>query len=153
MLFRSKTMRAVDIALTFEELYAMFDAKGIDVFTLEYTELDQASGFGRSFAHSGGVSAAVAQALKERGSKFQAKPMPCSGFEACKLAFLKAAKGIGDFNFIEGMACEGGCVQGPAQLIRSPKNQGDVDRHAKQAEGRTIEEAAAAAEQVQNEEA
>ena len=60
---------------------------------------------------------------------------------------IKAAKGIGDFNFIEGMACEGGCVQGPAQLIRSPKNQGDVDRHAKQAEGRTIEEAVAAAEQ------
>ncbi|WP_297235806.1 [Fe-Fe] hydrogenase large subunit C-terminal domain-containing protein, partial [uncultured Flavonifractor sp.] len=79
-------------------------------------------------------------------SSFQAKPLPCSGFEACKLAFLKAAKGIGDFNFIEGMACEGGCVQGPAQLIRSPKNQGDVDRHAKQAEGRTIESAISDAE-------
>ena len=141
-----KTMRAVDIALTFEELYAMFDSKGIDVTKLEYTELDQASGFGRSFAHSGGVSAAVTQALKERGSKFQIKAQPCSGFEACKLAFLKAAKGVGDFNFIEGMACEGGCVQGPAQLIRSPKNQGDVDRHAKEAEGRTIEGAVAEAE-------
>ena len=143
-----KTMRAVDSALTFEELYAMFESRDIDVSKLEYTELDQASGFGRSFAHSGGVSAAVAQALKERSSSFQAKPLPCSGFEACKLAFLKAAKGIGDFNFIEGMACEGGCVQGPAQLIRSPKNQGDVDRHAKQAEGRTIEGAVAEAEKL-----
>ena len=91
---------------------------------------------------------AVKEALAERGSKFEVKPMTCSGLEACKLAFLKAAKGIGDFNFIEGMACEGGCVQGPAQLIRSPKNQGDVDRHAKQAEGRTIEEAVAAAEEL-----
>ena len=126
----------------------MFDSRDIDVSKLEYSVLDQASGFGRSFAHSGGVSAAVAQALKERGSSFQAKAMPCSGFEACKLAFLKAAKGVGDFNFIEGMACEGGCVQGPAQLIRSPKNQGDVDRHAKQAEGRTIDSAITAAEQA-----
>ena len=87
------------------------------------------------------MSAAVAQAMKERKSDFELKSLPCSGLEACKVAFLKAAKGIGDFNFIEGMACEGGCVQGPAQLIRSSKNQGDVERHAKQAEGRTIEQA------------
>ena len=143
-----KTMRAVDTALTFEELYAMFEAKDIDLASLEDADLDQASGYGRTFARSGGVAAAVQQALKERGSKFVAKPTACSGFEACKVAFLKAAKGIGDFNFIEGMACEGGCVQGPAQLIRSPRNQGDVERHAKQAEGRTIEAAIATAEQA-----
>ena len=143
-----KTMRAVDSALTFEELYAMFEAKDIDPAALEDAELDQASGYGRSFARSGGVSAAVVEALKEKGSDFQVKAQPCSGFEACKLAFLKVAKGVGDFNFIEGMACEGGCVQGPAQLIRSPKNTGDVERHAKQAEGRTIQEALDAAEQA-----
>ena len=143
-----KTMRAVDSALTFEELYAMFESRDIDVSKLEDADLDQASGFGRSFARSGGVTAAVKEALAERGSKFEVKPMTCSGLEACKLAFLKAAKGIGDFNFIEGMACEGGCVQGPAQLIRSPKNQGDVDRHAKQAEGRTIEGAVSDAEKA-----
>lgn len=143
-----KTMRAVDCALTFEELYAMFEARDIDPVTLEEGELDQASGYGRTFARSGGVSAAVVEALKERGSEFAVKPMPCSGFEACKVAFLKAAKGAGDFNFIEGMACEGGCVQGPAQLIRSPRNQGDVERHAKQAEGRTITESLERAETV-----
>ncbi|MEQ2455935.1 4Fe-4S dicluster domain-containing protein [Flavonifractor hominis] len=143
-----KTMRAVDCALTFEELYAMFEARDIDPVTLEEGELDQASGYGRTFARSGGVSAAVVEALKERGSEFAVKPMPCSGFEACKVAFLKAAKGAGDFNFIEGMACEGGCVQGPAQLIRSPRNQGDVERHAKQAEGRTITAALERAETV-----
>ena len=136
-----KTMGAVDCALTFEELYALFESRGIDLDTLEETELDQASGFGRSFAHSGGVSAAVAQALKEQGSEFGLKSQACSGLEACRLAFLKAAKGVGDVNFIEGMACEGGCVLGPAQLIRSPRNQNDVDRHAKQAEGRTIQQA------------
>ena len=140
-----KTMGAVDCVLTFEELYAMFEARNIDVAALEEAELDQASGYGRCFARSGGVTAAVAQALKEQEADFALKPMPCSGFEACRLAFLKAAKGVGDFNFIEGMACEGGCVQGPAQLIRSPRNQGDVERHAKQAEGRTIADAVRAA--------
>ena len=87
----------------------------------------------------------LAQALKERNSSFQAKPLPCSGFEACKLAFLKAAKGIGDFNFIEGMACEGGCVQGAGIVIRSPKNQAEVGKHVKAAGERTIHAAVEAA--------
>lgn len=139
-------MGAVDCVLTFEELYALFESRGLDVAQLEDTELDQASGYGRTFARSGGVAAAVAEALKEQGSDFALKANPCSGFEACKLAFLKAAKGVGDFNFIEGMGCEGGCVQGPAQLIRSPRNQGDVERHARQAEGRTIQNAVEAAQ-------
>ena len=51
---------------------------------------------------------------------------------------MKMARGIGDVNFIEGMACEGGCVQGAGILIRSPRNQMDVDKHAKEAKGRTI---------------
>ena len=47
------------------------------------------------------------------------------------------------------MSCEGGCVPGPAQLIRSPRNQADVDRHAKQAQGRTIQQSLDAARQKQ----
>lgn len=145
-----KTMGAVDCVLTFEELCALFDSREIDVTALEDAGLDQASGYGRSFAHSGGVAAAVAQALKEKESKFALKSTACSGFDACKAAFLKVARGVGDFNFIEGMACEGGCVQGPAQLIRSPRNLSDVERHAKQAGERTIHGALAAAEESKN---
>jgi iron only hydrogenase large subunit-like protein len=36
------------------------------------------------------------------------------------------------------MACEGGCVQGAGCFVRSPRNRLDVEKHAKQAEGRTI---------------
>ena len=143
-----KTMGAVDCALTFEELYALFESKEIELESLKPAELDQASGYGRTFARSGGVSAAVAQALKEKGSDFALKSQACSGLEACRVAFLKAIKGVGDVNFIEGMACEGGCVLGPAQLIRSPRNQNDVERHAKQAQGRTIGEALKAARDI-----
>ena len=54
---------------------------------------------------------------------------------------MKAARGLGDCNFIEGMACDGGCVQGAVVLSRSPRNQADEVRHAKAAKERTIAEA------------
>lgn len=136
-----KTMGTIDCALTFEELYPLFASRGINVETLEETVLDEASGFGRSFAHSGGVAAAVAQGLKEHGvseKEFKLNAVSCSGLNACKVELLKFAKGVGGVNFIEGMACEGGCVQGPGILIRSPKNQQDVQKHAQEAGERTI---------------
>ena len=54
------------------------------------------------------------EALKEKGldKEFQLKAVPCSGIEACEVALLKAKRGVLDGNFIEGMACDGGCVQG-----------------------------------------
>ena len=55
----------IDAVLTFEELQALFDSRDIDITTLEEGVLDNASYFGRIFARSGGLSDAVAQALKE----------------------------------------------------------------------------------------
>ena len=136
-----KTMGAIDCVLTYEELNPLFESRGIDIEKITPAELDEASGYGRAFAHSGGVSAAVAQSFKEKGVKkeqFDLKAVPCSGIEACKLAFFKQAKGLLDGNFIEGMACDGGCVQGAGILVRSPKNPVEVDKHAKEAGGRTI---------------
>lgn len=136
-----KTNGAVDCVLTFEELAALFEARSIEVEKLEEDGLDHASSYGRSFARSGGVSAAVEEALKERGSGFAVKAVPCSGIAECKAAILKAGKGVLDANFVEGMACEGGCISGAACLVRSPKNKVEVEKHAKEAAGRTIEEA------------
>ncbi len=133
-----KTQGAIDLALTFEELYAMLTAKGIELPQMEEAPLDEASGFGRGFAAGGGVAGAVAQALKERGSQVEAKCLACSGIEECKLALLKLSKGLLPENFIEGMACQGGCVQGPAVLIRSQKNKTELGKHIKEAGGRTI---------------
>lgn len=146
----SKTKGIIDCSLTFEELWALFESKGIEPEKLEEAALDEASGFGRSFAHSGGVAAAVAQGLKERGvtdEEFKLNAVSCSGIAACKAELLKMSKGIGSVNFIEGMACEGGCVQGAGILIRSPRNQIDVEKHAKQAGARTILGAVETAEQ------
>lgn len=133
-----RTMNAIDCALTYEELFAMFESRGIDLESLEEAPLDEASPFGRNFARSGGVAQAVAEALKEKGldKEFQLKAVPCSGIEACEVALLKAKRGVLDGNFIEGMACDGGCVQGAGCLVRSPRNRMDVEGHAKQASGR-----------------
>ena len=103
----------VDVAMTFEELQAMIDAYDIDLKAMEDDVLNNASYFGRIFARSGGLKDAVAEALKEQGvsgDDFQLKALSCSGLEECKLALLKASKGLLPENFIEGMACEQGCI-------------------------------------------
>ena len=64
-----RTMNAIDCALTYEELFAMFESRGIDLESLEEAPLDEASPFGRNFARSGGVAQAVAEALKERAGR------------------------------------------------------------------------------------
>ena len=55
----------VDVVLTFEELQALFDSRDIELTELDEDVLDNASYYGRIFARSGGLSDAVAQALKE----------------------------------------------------------------------------------------
>lgn len=125
-----KTMGAVDCVLTFEELNAMFEARNVEPSELEEAATDEASAYGWRFAASGGVSGAVVQALKEKGSDFEVKAVACSGIDECRAALLKAGKGVLDGNFIEGMICEGGCIRGPANLIRSHRNRGEVDKQA-----------------------
>ena len=118
---------------------------------MEEAPLDEASPFGRNFARSGGVTQAVAQVMKEKGVDFDLKPVPCSGIGECDVALLKLKLGKLEGNFIEGMACDGGCVQGAGCLVRSPRNRMDVEKHAKQADGRTILQAVAASQGEQPE--
>ena len=47
------------------------------------------------------------------------------------------------------MACDGGCVQGAGCLIRSPRNKLDVEKHAKEAEGRGVVQAVSTAKGVE----
>ena len=125
MEFQKETVRPyIDCVITFEELQALFDSKDIDITTLGEDVLDNASYYGRIFARSGGLSDAVAQALKEQGiDNFDLKAVPCDGIEACRMALLKASKRVLDGNFIEGMACMGGCIGGAGCLTHGEKNQ------------------------------
>lgn len=131
----------VDVAVTFEELQALFDSKDIDITTLEEGVLDNASYFGRIFARSGGLSDAVAQALKEQNIDFDLNACSCDGIEACKLALLKKSNGRLDANFIEGMACVGGCIGGAGCLTHGEKNKSNVDAYGREALEKTITDA------------
>lgn len=122
----------IDYVLTFEELQALFHSKDIDVTQLECEKLVGASAYGRGFAVSGGVAGAVAQALKEMGITTPFKPIACNGIEECRMALLKASKGVLDANFIEGMACVGGCIGGAGNLTHGEKNRLDVVKDAKE---------------------
>ncbi|MGI6014031.1 MAG: 4Fe-4S dicluster domain-containing protein [Oscillospiraceae bacterium] len=136
---RKKEVRPyVDCVLTFEELQALLDSRNIDLPSLAISKLDEASGFGRNFAHSGGVSAAVKQALQERGSTFEVKPEICDGIDACRLALTRASKGRARGNFIEGMACTGGCVNGAGCLSHSDRNVDMIIKHGDIASAETI---------------
>ena len=131
----------VDAVMTFEELQALFDSKDIDITTLGEDVLDNASYFGRIFARSGGLSDAVAQGLKEQEIDFDLKAVPCDGIEACRVALLKLNKGILDGNFIEGMACIGGCIGGAGCLTHGEKNKNEVDKYGREAFEKTIGDA------------
>ena len=131
----------VDCVLTFEELQALFDSKDIDITTLDEDVLDNASYYGRIFARSGGLSDAVSQAMKEQGIEFDLKPAVCDGIEACKLALLKKSKNVLDANFIEGMACIGGCIGGAGCLTHGEKNKSEVDKYGREAMEKTISDA------------
>lgn len=139
---KDKIKQYVDSVLTFEELLALFDSKEIDIETLEEDVLDNASYYGRIFAKSGGLSEAVKQGLKEHNlTDFELKAVPCDGIEACKLALLKKNKNVLDGNFIEGMACVGGCIGGAGCLTHGEKNRADVDKYGKEAFEKTITDA------------
>lgn len=132
----------VDVAMTFEELQALFDSKDIDITQLEENYLDNASYYGRIFARSGGLSDAVAQGIKEHGdTNFELKPCACDGIEQCKIALLKKSKNLLDANFIEGMACVGGCIGGAGCLTHGEKNKAEVDKYGKEALEKTISDA------------
>ena len=131
----------VDTVLTFEELQALFDSRDMDISSLEEGVLDNASYFGRIFARSGGLTDAAVQALKEQGIEFQVKPVVCDGIEECKLALLKKSKNVLPGNFIEGMACVGGCINGAGCLTHGEKNKAEVDKYGREALEKNITDA------------
>ncbi len=139
---REEVRPYIDSVITFEELQALFDSLDLDITTMEEGVLDNASYYGRIFARCGGLSDAVAEALKEQGiENFDLKAVSCDGIEACRIALMKASKRVLDGNFIEGMACTGGCIGGAGCLTHGEKNKAEVDKYGREAMEKTITDA------------
>ena len=140
---REEVRPYVDCVLTFEELQAWIDSRELELTSLPEDVLDNASFYGRIFARSGGLTDAVKQALAEQKSDFAVNPAVCDGIEQCRIALLKKSKNLLKENFIEGMACAGGCIGGAGCLTHGDKNKSEVDAYGKLAYEKTITDALA----------
>ncbi len=120
----------VDYVLTFEEIGAMLVAGGINVMDCEPEEFAKiSSAQSRRFPVSGGVAGAVASLVE---GKADYKPTAINGLNKANIKLLKqyATKGC-DFNMIEVMCCEGGCVAGPGCVALPKKSAIMVENYVK----------------------
>lgn len=110
-----------DAVLAFSELHAIMLAVGVEPEPIE-DEYQEASKFGKRYGNSGGVTASVVEYLNETGRDGSCLSVcKASGAADCKKALLQLKVGKLKEDFIEGMACEGGCVGGPSSYGVYPK--------------------------------
>ncbi|WFD11059.1 4Fe-4S dicluster domain-containing protein [Tepidibacter hydrothermalis] len=120
---------STDYVLTFEELEVMLDAVNIDVNESEENILEDASFYGRIFAKTGGLVEAVKQVIKEGELEVDFNPIVCDGIKECDKALKMANINKLNANFIEGMACSGGCIGGAGVLNRTAKDKIEVEKY------------------------
>jgi ferredoxin hydrogenase large subunit len=113
---------SADYVLTIKEVSAMLDAREIQV-TASGSHLQQGSLLGRHFSHSGGVTEAVLASLGESGITEPVSVCRSNGAKECKKALMLLKSGRLPEQFVEGMACEGGCVNGPGSLLAEVDSQ------------------------------
>ncbi len=115
----------VDFVLSFSELDSIFEATDIKPADCEEIKLDKIAGEARGFALSGGVIAAIgAQNLK-----IDVKSLSVDGLNKKSINLLKAfSKGKAPAQFIEVMACEGGCIAGPVSQVTAQKGKRNFEK-------------------------
>ena len=128
-----KTVRSdVDFVITFEELDAMFEARGIDPKTIESQgHLHDATGAGRGYAVAGGVSQAIENRIHEYYPDVEVLIEHVEGLDECKKVLMLAKAGRKNGYLIEGMGCPGGCVAGAGTLIPVPNAKKEVQQIVK----------------------
>ena len=128
-----------DYALTFGEIRAIMKAKEVKLLPAENTS-QEASVFGKRFGNSGGVTAAVLESAKELGFEEELSVCKCDGAAECKKALQLMKLGRLPQDFVEGMACVGGCVGGPSQHMDERSSKKARDKLISQADDRNISE-------------
>ncbi len=126
---------AVDYVLTFQEVQDIFNVMEIDPAKMEESEKDHSSRAGRIYAHTGGVSEAVALTLERLNPnrKISIRTQQADGVPACKAMINDLLSGKTTANFFEGMGCVGGCVGGPRVLIPHEIGREHVEEYGKAA--------------------
>ncbi|MBR6615944.1 MAG: 4Fe-4S dicluster domain-containing protein [Lachnospiraceae bacterium] len=134
----------VDFVLTFEEMDGIFDARHVDIETLEEDAggVSDASTDGRNFAVSGGVANAVVNVIKERYPDREVKVASAEGLGECRKLMTMAKAGKYDGYLLEGMACPGGCIGGAGTMRAIKKSQFAVSQYASKATHQKADETA-----------
>ena len=129
-----------DYVMTYGEIRALLRAKGVTLKPMEEEQQD-ASTFGKRFANHGGVTKAIEECMAEQGKDPSGiQVQQCNGASECKKALLLLKMGRLPADFIEGMACEGGCVGGPSRHTDIHTAKRARDRMIDRADHRTVKE-------------
>ena len=168
----NNNMQNVDIVITTRELARMIKQGNIEFVELEDQQFDapmgEATGAGAIFGTTGGVMEAALRTVseiltgKELGKiEFEAvrgengikrtsvkigdkevKAVVAHGLGNAQKIMEEIKEGKADYQFVEIMACPGGCVMGGGQPIKSSKVRANIDVRAKRASALyTIDEA------------
>ncbi|MGM0498828.1 MAG: monomeric [FeFe] hydrogenase [Bacillota bacterium] len=107
----------VDYVLTFEELIALFTAYNINLAEIKKEEkINDAGILGRQFAFAGGLKKSMKALLD-----FDYESKQVDGLAELKKELYLIKAGKNSYKFLEGMACVGGCIGGPAAMINQKK--------------------------------
>ena len=153
----------VDAVLTTRELARMIKQAHIDFVNLEDSEFEdpmgEATGAAAIFGTTGGVMEAALRTVQEKltGKSFdnldfeqvrgeegikratldingkEVKVVVASGLKNAGIIMDEIKSGKADYQFVEIMACPGGCVMGGGQPIRTSKERSEIDIRAKRA--------------------
>ena len=128
-----KSVRSdVDFVITFEELSAIFEAKGIRVEACEGNlSVGEATGAGRGYAVAGGVAGAVEALVHAYHPNIEVKIERAETLRECRKMLMLAKAGKKRGCLIEGMACPGGCVGGAGVNLSVEKGTQTVNEFAK----------------------
>ena len=108
----------VDFVITFEELAGMFEARGIDLESIQSEEvMNDATGAGRGYGVAGGVASAIENVIQEYYPDVDVHIEHAESLSECKKMLMLAKAGKKNGCLIEGMACPGGCIAGAGTNI------------------------------------
>lgn len=127
----------IDYVLNFEDIGAWMVAKGVEIeASANDLERDIAFNDSRTYAYSGGVTAAVVEHLP---MNCDIQPQLIQGIDKQAIKSMKQfAKKEQNFNFLEVMSCEHGCVGGCSTITKPPVAKRQIDKVVSTIE-RTVE--------------
>ena len=123
-----KSVRSdVVFVITFEELTGMFEAKEIDLRSIQAEDqMDDATGAGRGYGVAGGVASAIEACIREYYPDVEVNIEHAESLAECRKILMLAKAGKKNGCLIEGMACPGGCVAGAGTNIAIPQANKEV---------------------------